>query len=367
MRLVVPDPGGHCLHRPRHRRARIGPERPDPRHRLRPCRAKARAQPGQVRPLGQRVKDHDPFRIHIVFCRHFQRARGGHVAIDLGITFVRKHDEIVLFGQFEQPVPIDFIRNGPLRVGGRTDIGDRGAVQNLGRESREIRQVPRRLGGVDINGLGPDRECRHRIDLIERVWRQDHGPLAALCLGTKRHGDVVKPFARAVERHDPLGPHLDAVAPVQPARNRIQKCGRAVVVGVIAKGGHRLGHRLGQEIGHRVLRAADGHVDDLAARRDSVQQATQSGPRRNRKVRKPLRGIHICLNGGIVSPRFASRLDRSAGGCPERRAAASGRRDGIVSFRPAPLRPPRPAATAPPRHPIGHSEAGRRTVFRWAR
>ncbi len=150
-------------------------------------------------------------------CGHLQRAGRRRVAVDLGIALVGEDAEIVLLGQRDQRRPVVPAGHCALRVGGRAEIGDGDAVQHLGGQRAEIGQKAGGRGGRHEDRLGRHRQRRHHVDLVERVRHQYRRPPAALGLGAKRHGGVVEPLARAVQRH-----HLrrriegDAIAPPHP-------------------------------------------------------------------------------------------------------------------------------------------------------
>ena len=80
------------------------------------------------------------------------------------------------------------------------------------------------------------------------------------------------------------------------------------------------------EIRKGVHRRADSHVNDFAAGFDRVQQPTQTGPRCNRVVSKPLRSFHFCLKlrrsfrRRVIEARLAARWP----GCLPTRASDEG-------------------------------------------
>ena len=78
----------------------------------------ARAQAGQVGAFGQGVEHENPLGVGTCFVGDFQQAgrRGG--APDLGVAFVGKDGEIVLFGEHQQGFEVVAAGNCALRVGG---------------------------------------------------------------------------------------------------------------------------------------------------------------------------------------------------------------------------------------------------------
>jgi len=68
----------------------------------------------------------------------------------------------------------------------------------------------------------------------------------------------------------------------QPRTNRVQQISGAIVIGVFTKSSHIGSQHVAHEIRERMLRLADGHVNDLATGCPMIQQATQTGPRRFR-------------------------------------------------------------------------------------
>ena len=139
----------------------------------------------------------------------------------------------MFFGEPDQIRPVVARRRGPLRVGGRTDIGDGSAVQNVLWQAGVIRQMAGVCGGRNKDRLGPDRQSRNHIDLIERVRTQHDGLLAALGFRTQRHGSVIEPLTRTVQRHDLcVRIHGDAIAAVDPAGNRAPQRVSTFVLGI---------------------------------------------------------------------------------------------------------------------------------------
>ena len=51
-------------------------------------------------------------------------------------------------------------------------------------------------------------------------------------------------------------------------------------------------------------RLANRQIDNFPTWRMRIQESPQTRPCIVRKVRKPLGKFHLCLNAGIVSPRF---------------------------------------------------------------
>ena len=138
--------------------------------------------------------------------------------------------------------------------------------------------------------------------------------IATLRLGAQRHGGVVQPLARAVQRHDPLGGNLGPIAPPQPAGDRRQQLGRAVVRGIFAETVQICRQNRPDEIGNRMSGLANGHRDRGVTRRVMVQKLPQTRKRIIRQVRKPLRKRHYCLMcRGRIAP-FCRNITSPAGG-----------------------------------------------------
>ena len=218
------------------------------------------------------MENHHAFRIGSHIARDLKRACRCFVAVNLGIAFISQNAEIVFFGQRDQAFPVVTAGNSALRVGGRTDVGQRRAIQNLGRQAFVIRQMSGFGGGGYKDSLGPDGRCGNRIDLIERVRCQNDRLFAALCFGAQRHGRVVQPFARAVQRHDIcFGIDSDAIAPLDPVADRGAQFICSVVRGVAAEFGNRLRKNITHPVREGMFGFTNGHMLNRATRRMGVQ------------------------------------------------------------------------------------------------
>ena len=353
MGVVVPGGFGHALDRQRQGRPGERAQLADSCNPLHPARHKARAQSRQVRAFGQRMEGEDPLGVGPHLGSYLQDADRRRVTPDLGIAFIRKDQEIVLLRQRQQIGPIVPAGHGALRVGRRADIGNRGAVQGLGVEAREIGQKAGLGGGVDIDGVSRNRQRRHGIDLIEGVRHQHDRLLASLLLGAQRDGGVEQPFPRAVQRHDPIFGHRDAIAPPDPARDRRQQFRRAVIRRIDAETCQMFGKDRTNKARHRVPRLADGHGNLFTAGRVCIEQLPQTRKRIIRQVREPLRKRHFCLMSGV----FAPFIIQNSQCCAPRSSKTGGdaRTCGqVVAFSPrivnaAPVPPQRPDAADAPR------------------
>jgi hypothetical protein len=295
MRLVGPGRGGDGLQRRGQRRTGVGAQLPDAADGLGPAGDEARPQARQVRAFRERVEGQHAFGVGADLVRYLEDAGRRGVAPDLGIAFVGEDAEIVLLGQRQQPAPVGPVGNRALRVGRRAEIGDGDAVEHGGVERGVVGQVPGLGGRRHVMRLGAHGERGHGIDLIERIGRQDHRALAVLPLGAEREGCVEQPFARAVERHQPVGRKRHAIAARDPAGDGVEQLGRAVVVRVAGKTGKRPVQHIGEEGRHRVARLADGHGDRGAARGVRIKKRPQTRERVVRQMREPLGIIHHCL------------------------------------------------------------------------
>ena len=213
----------------------------------------------------------------------------------------------MLFGQSQKVSQIIRRSDSPLRIGGRTDIGQRHPVQHVRRQAAVVRQVAGRGSGGDIDRLGPHSQGGHGIDLIEGVRHQDDGFLAGLGFWAQGDGRVEQPLPCAVQDHQPILGHRHAIAPGDPARNGRQKLGRTVVWRVDAKAAKVRGQDRADEIRHGVARLADGHGDGVAAGGVRVEKFPQTRKRIVWQVRKPLRKRHCCLKVGVYVPHLGER------------------------------------------------------------
>lgn len=170
----------------------------------------------------------------------------------------------MLLGQRQKLGPVCPAGDSALRVRRAADIGDGGAVEGLGIEAREIRQMATVGGRGHEDRLGPHRERGHRIDLIKRIRRQNDRLLAVLRLGTQRHGGVVKPLARAVQRHDTVRRDGHRIAPLQPAGDGRKQFRRALVRRVLPEPRQAVRQDIADPGGKRVLRLTNGHGKRLA-------------------------------------------------------------------------------------------------------
>lgn len=277
----------------------------------------------------------------------------------------------MLFGQRHQFLKVVLGRDRALGIGGGTQIGQGGAVQHLGRQIGIAGQMPGFDGGRNKDRLGPHGGGGDGIDLIEWIGDQHRRLLVALVFGRQRQGGVEQPLARAVQRHDAVGRHLDAVAALQPAADGRQQLGRALVGGILAEIGDAFGHDRPGKAGDFMARFADGHDDGIAAGRDARQQFPQARKCVIRQVRKPLGKCHGCLSFGVVAPRFCAKTTGNPPMRPEfHRPPAGGlqafcrRKDGQISA--APPRPRRRPSTARGRRRSCPSASARMPGGRWA-
>ena len=56
-----------------------------------------------------------------------------------------------------------------------------------------------------------------------------------------------------------------------------------------------------------MARLADGQIQHVSAPRMGVEKTAKARPHVFRQVRKPLGENHLCLNVGVMSPRFGKR------------------------------------------------------------
>ncbi len=226
------------------------------------------------------MEDHQPLGVGADPARHLERAGGRLVAVDLRIALVGEDAEIVALGEIEKHAPVAPVGHRALRVRGRADIGDRGAVEHVRGQAGEVRQVTGFGAAGQIDRLGPGRQRGHGVALVEGVRQQHQGLPAALALGREREAGVEEALAGAVERQDRalrvavgLG---DAVAPRQPVRDRLAQLRNALVRRIAREAAGVLGQDAGHEIRDRVPRLADRHGDLRPAGRDAVQERAQA-------------------------------------------------------------------------------------------
>ena len=308
MRLVPPARRRRHLRRQGQRRPRIGPQFSKRRDVPRPRRAEPRPEPRQVRPLGQRVKRHHPLIVRAHRLRRLQHAGRGGVAIDLRIALVREHQEVVLLRQRDQRRPARQIRHRPLRVRRRAIVDRRRSPQQILRQRREVGQEPRLRPRVDVDRLGPRRQRRHRVALVERVGQQHRRPLSVLGLRHQRHAGREQPLPRAGEREHTIRrrpPVVQPIAQLQPAADRLQQLRRAVVRRIAPVARRMLRQHLIEERRQRMPGLPQGHRDRLAPRRHGVEQRPQTRKRIFRQVREPLGLLHdpSLIPGGAILER----------------------------------------------------------------
>ena len=227
-------------------------------------------------------------------------------------------------GQCDQRLKIVLVGDRALRVGGRAEIGDRGPRQQRLGERRIVGQVAGGGRRRDEHRLGGDGGGGHGIDLIEGVRNQDRRPLAAFALGAEGKGRVEQPLARAVQRRDPRRRQVDAIAALQPARDRRQQFRRALVRRIFRQFVHRTRDHLAYPVRESVARLADCQDLPRPVRGcHAVQQFPQARKRVFGQVREPLGNCHHCLARRSHVAPFAASLAKSAI-CVHRKAAVAG-------------------------------------------
>ena len=212
------------------------------------------------------MENRDPLWVRTHFRSHFESTHRRFIAVNLGIALVCENAEIVFLGQRNQLAPVVPRRHSTLWVRRGTDVSNRRAIQHIRRHRRIVRQEPIIGGRRNENSLRTNRNRSDHIDLIERVRRQDDRPFAVLRFRAKRHGSIIKPLTRPVQRHDPIRPNDDAIATVNPCRN----CGQQIRLAIIGRVFRKTSDVVGQDIPNprreRVLWLSNGQRQRLSAR-----------------------------------------------------------------------------------------------------
>ncbi len=192
-------------------------------------------------------------------------------------------------GERDQRAPPGFVRHRALRIGGRADIGQRDAIEQVVGQRGEIRQKAGRGRGGHGDGFGADGERGGAVALIEGVRHEYRRALPMLGFRREREGGVEKTFAAAVERdHFRFGIDRDPVAQRQPVRDRGAKLRRALVGWVAAEIRGMRGDGRGDEGGNGVPRLADGHGKLRSAGRAAVEKPPQTRKDILRQIGEPL-------------------------------------------------------------------------------
>ena len=242
------------------------------------------AEPGNARSLGERVEDRHLFEAAAELAAGLDRAgRGGTAAVvNLAVALVGDEDEVVLPGEGHQAFQPFEAGDRTLRVGGRAEIGQRDAREDIGAETLVIRQETGSFvrGHADRFRPGGDRGAE--IDLVEGVRHQDHRPAAGLALRHRRQRRHEQRLAGAGDR-DHVGRRVDrrfraAIAPAGPGRD-----GGPRVLGpahrrVAAPQGGIRENRLADRVRRVVPGFAQGQRDRLKPRRrlDRTEQRAQA-------------------------------------------------------------------------------------------
>ena len=136
----------------------------------------AGAQARQAGAFGQRMKSEKAVEAAACFSRA-GNARGRRlVEINIGITFIRQHDEIIALGQREQLPPIILARHRAFGVGGRTYVHGSQPFQHVIRQSRVIGQKTSRRGRGHVKRFGMNAQRGCGIGLIEGIGHRHDGP-----------------------------------------------------------------------------------------------------------------------------------------------------------------------------------------------
>ena len=253
------------------------------------------------------MKGKDPLRIGPGGMGHLQHARRRGAVPDLGIAFIRQHDEIMPLGQRQQIGQISARGDGPLRICGRAQVDQRHPVQQCCVQRRVIGQEPCRRCRRHIDRLGTGGQRPNGVDLVEGVRHQNDRHRPVLAFRAQRKGRIEQPLARAIQPHDPVRCHVHAVAAAKPGGIRGQQLGRAIIRGVNAEPVQIGGKNFGHETGHRMLRLANGHGYGIASGGVRIKKRPQPGKCVIWQVRKPLWKRHDCLVAGVISPRSRPR------------------------------------------------------------
>ena len=213
---------------------------------------------------------------------HLQRAGRGLAAVDLGIAFVEGDGEAVLAAQLHPAGEIVARGHGPLRVGGRADIGQsragqRRLIHELGLGQEAVGRRRRQEDGL--------RACHRRgpgIDMIEGA-RHQHGGPQALALPFRHGGQrqMEQRFPRPGAGHDvlvrveeALGQMISALQPIAHGAAEIRRAGGLRIarpLGLLAL------QDLGQEIRRRRLGLAHRKSQHRPAGCHALQQGIQPG------------------------------------------------------------------------------------------
>ena len=265
---------------------------------------KAGAQTGKVGAFRQGMKGENPFGVGMGCGGDFEDAGRGGGAVDLGVAFIGKDPEIVLFGEAEQGFQVGGRGDGTLGVRGGAKVSNGDAVQKGGGQAGVIGQVSGGGSGGDIDRLGPDGQGGDGIGLVKRIGDQDGGGLAGFGFRRQGEGGVEQAFARAVQDHDLVLGEGNFVAALEPSGDGVEKVWGAVIGGVAGETVDIGGEDRADKGGHRMARLADGHGNGRTAGGMGVQKLPQTRKRIIRQVRKPLWKRHICLSPGVVAPRL---------------------------------------------------------------
>jgi hypothetical protein len=203
--------------------------------------------------------------------RGLERADRGRPGVDLGIAFVDQQDEIIAPRERDQAPQVREIGRGALRVRWRAQIERGGALEQLGPQIVERRQMAARRGYRQQHRLRAGDRGGAQVHIVEGVGQQDRGRPARLALGHDHLRDHEQGFLGArAGQNVPLGIERavgQMVATRQPVGDRLAKC-RCAADGRIAPPEIPvLLERLCQQLRDRMHRLADREIDRGAPRR----------------------------------------------------------------------------------------------------
>jgi hypothetical protein len=188
------------------------------------------------------------------------------VEIDLRIAFVGGDDEVVLFRQVEQLLPLVERQDLARGVARGADIDHlHGFPQILGNAIKVHGEAV--LGqGVEVEGLGAREQRGALVDLVEGVGRDD--PLDVLGLVDDRLGEGKQGFPATVHRED-LSRRIErhAITAATPSGDAAAQRFAALGRGIARQAREVLHKRLADEVRCRVFRLADGEIDMSQFRR----------------------------------------------------------------------------------------------------